>query len=54
MGDNSVITRIIQFAKTEKVVAKDRTASLGDVMRNPTIPDIWELISASNPNGKGV
>lgn len=52
-GDESVITRIIQFAKTEKVVAKDRTASLGDVMRNPTIPGIWELISESNPNGKG-
>lgn len=51
-ADEAVITRIIQFAKTEKVVAKDRTASLGDVMRNPTLPEIWETINKSNPNGK--
>lgn len=46
------ITRIIQFAQTQKIIAKDRTSSLGDRMVNPTIPDMWNLIHNSN-NHKG-
>ena len=45
------ITRKIQFAQTAKVIAKDRTSSLGGSMINPTIPDMWSLI---HPNGQGV
>lgn len=38
------ITRILQTAKTRRVVAKDRTASLGDVLNEPTVPIMWDLI----------
>lgn len=38
------VTRRMQFAKTKKVLAKDRFDCLGDVMDNPTIPLIWMKI----------
>lgn len=38
------ILRQIQFAKTRRVIAKDRTDSLGDVVESPTIPALWEKI----------
>lgn len=39
--------RRIQFAKTETVVAKDRTSALGDVVENPSIPLLWNMIRNS-------
>jgi phage nucleotide-binding protein len=42
------IERKIQFVGTRRVVAKDRTDSLGDVMINATIPQMWELIHGKN------
>ena len=38
--------RRIQFAKTRRIVAKDRTDALGDMIESPTIPTIWERISS--------
>lgn len=39
--------RIMQFAKTNRIIAKDRTASLGDFIESPTVPLMWEMIHAS-------
>ena len=44
------VQRILQTAKTRRVIAKDRTSALEAVITNPTIPDMWEAIHASNPN----
>jgi phage nucleotide-binding protein len=41
-GDETI--RRLQFAQTRKVIAKDRTSSLGDVVDSPTIPMLWELM----------
>jgi phage nucleotide-binding protein len=38
------IERQLQVAKTRRVVAKDRTSALGELVKNPTIPQMWELI----------
>lgn len=37
-------TRTMQFKKTERMMCKDRTKALPDLMPNPTIPEIWETI----------
>lgn len=37
-------TRVMQFQKTERVMAKDRTKALPPVLENPTIPMIWDHI----------
>lgn len=47
---SGVKTRKLQVAGTRRVVAKDRTSALGDVIENPTIPMIWDLIQNYNPN----
>lgn len=47
------IVRVLQVVKTDRVVAKDRTGSLGDVIRNPTIEMMWDRINNQNANGKG-
>jgi phage nucleotide-binding protein len=39
--------RRIQFGGTRRVLAKDRTDTLGITIENPTIPLIWEKIHAS-------
>lgn len=44
------INRIIQFTGTQRVIAKDRTATLGHFIENPTIPMMFDLIHG---NGKG-
>jgi phage nucleotide-binding protein len=36
--------RRLQLAKTRRVAAKDRTDLLGDVIEEPTIPDIWNIL----------
>lgn len=46
-GDEGII-RTMQVAKTEKVVAKDRTDSLDQLIRSPSIPLMWEVIHSSN------
>jgi hypothetical protein len=46
-----VIDRKLQVAGTRRVVAKDRTSNLGDIITNPTIPGMWDRIlnqSAAN------
>jgi phage nucleotide-binding protein len=41
------VIRTLQVAKTRRVVAKDRTDSLGTLIESPTIPTIWEKIHGS-------
>lgn len=43
-----VITRKIQVQGTKRVVAKDRTSSLGGMVEEPSIPKFWDMIMASN------
>ena len=38
------ILRRLQVAKTRRVIAKDRTDSLGQLIESPTIPLMWEKI----------
>lgn len=47
-NDNTTGTlhRHLQFQGTKRVVAKDRTSSLGEKLIDPTIPMIWDLINA--------
>lgn len=47
-GDEVNIVRILQLAKTEKIVAKDRTSSLGSLIREPSLADMWNTIEATN------
>lgn len=42
--EDEVTTRIMQLTATNRVTAKDRTGSLGDLLENPTIPMIWDKI----------
>jgi len=51
--NGQAINRIIQFTGTQKVIAKDRTATLGHFMENPTIPLMFDAIHGNNANGKG-
>lgn len=41
---NGETVRTMQFAKTERVMAKDRTKALPATLDNPTIPEIWDII----------
>lgn len=50
-NDGGVITRKLQIQGTSRVVAKDRTASLGEVIDNATIPMMFDLIH-NNSTGK--
>lgn len=43
---NTPDERVMQFVKTKKVLAKTRFPELGDKITNPTIPQIWELITS--------
>lgn len=42
----TVIKRFLQTDKSRRVVAKDRTSSLGGILEEPTLPMIWNLINA--------
>lgn len=42
--NGEVIVRRLQLAKTRRVIAKDRTDSLGNLLENPTIPEMWDII----------
>lgn len=46
------ITRKLQVQGTDKVTAKDRTASFPPVIDNPTIPMLWDSMHKNN-NAKG-
>jgi len=49
------ITRKLQTQGTRRVVAKDRTSALDDVVENPTLPGMWETIhsyQSAAVNGK--
>ncbi len=39
--------RILQFAGTRQVIAKTRYPELGDLMTDPTIPKIWEIVQTA-------
>src|SRR6266576_5900060 len=41
---NGEYLRTMQFQKTERVMAKDRTKVLPGILDNPTIPMIWDII----------
>lgn len=41
------VTRKLQLQATRRVVAKDRTSALGELLVNPTIPMMWDMILAS-------
>lgn len=42
------IVRSLQVTKTKKVIAKDRTGSLGQIVNEPSIPLMWSTINDSN------
>jgi hypothetical protein len=44
-NEDGGVHRQLQFAKTQRVVAKDRTDSLGETMIDPSIPLMWERIT---------
>jgi muramoyltetrapeptide carboxypeptidase LdcA involved in peptidoglycan recycling len=46
--EGEIVTRKLQLVQSRRVIAKDRTNALGQVLENPTIPMMWELISNSN------
>jgi phage nucleotide-binding protein len=41
------IKRSLQVAKTKKVIAKDRTASLGLMVNEPSVPLLWTMIHST-------
>ena len=41
---SGVIVRKLQVQGTRRVVAKDRTSALGNIVENPTVPMLWDLI----------
>jgi hypothetical protein len=43
-SEDGAVHRQLQLSKTQRVIAKDRTDSLGDVMTDPSIPLMWERI----------
>ncbi len=38
------INRELQVQGTQRVVAKDRTSQLGQVVMNPTLPSLWDIV----------
>jgi len=51
-AEGEEVNRTIQFQQTQKVIAKDRTASLGAKLVNTTIPEMWGLMFPTNSNKK--
>lgn len=46
--EDGEIVRKLQVVGTRRVVAKDRTDALGDLVKNPTVPMLWDLIHSNN------
>lgn len=52
-GNEERLVRYLQTTKTNKVNAKDRTGALPPVIKDPTIPMLWDLIhNEQKENGK--
>jgi phage nucleotide-binding protein len=49
-NQQGVIIRKLQVQGTRRVVAKDRTSSLGEVMENATIPEMFDMIHQTIAN----
>lgn len=47
-NDQGIVTRNMQVLGTNRVVAKDRTGTLGDVVTNPDLPMLLEIIKKGN------
>lgn len=45
-----VLERRVQFQGTRRVVAKDRTSALGDLIIDPSMTKFWDLIQAHDNN----
>lgn len=43
-GDSKQTERVLQVKGTNRVMAKTRFKELGDVIENPTIPSIWDML----------
>lgn len=55
-GGEKRIIRTLQVVKTDSTIAKDRTNSLDHLIKNPTLPALWEQINSnsnSNSDSKG-
>lgn len=52
VSGQDIIERTLQTAKTRKVVAKDRTGALPGVLKNPSIPLMWEMITNGQEHGQ--
>lgn len=50
--EDDEIQRKLQVLGTRRVIAKDRTSALGELVVNPTIPMMWEMITSTNSNEK--
>jgi phage nucleotide-binding protein len=50
--DGDVLKRLLQFQKTETVIAKDRTGAFDAVEIDPTIPSLWEKLQETNVEGE--
>lgn len=46
------IERSLQVQKTKKVIAKDRTSALGMMVKEPTIPLMWDMINSIEVENK--
>jgi len=44
-NNGAEVVRTLQVTGTNRVIAKDRTNSLGGIVESPTIPILWELIN---------
>lgn len=47
-----LIKRLMQFAKTDTTIAKDRTGAFEPVEVNPTIPSLWDKLQLTNEGSK--
>lgn len=47
------LIRKLQVVGTRRVTAKDRTDALGDLVENPTVPMLWDLIHSNGTSDKG-
>lgn len=45
-AQGDTVTRQMQFLGTKRVVAKDRTQKLGNIVHDPTVPKLWALLQA--------
>jgi phage nucleotide-binding protein len=48
VSEGGEIVRTLQVAKTDRVIAKDRTDSLENLITNPSLPDVWEAIHSNS------